>query len=172
MAAQLTLTGSEYRVKLRRPWTVAVLSVVTLGVYTIVWYYQINREMRDFGSSRGDFELARSRPWRSVIAITIGGVVVVPTLASYLGVVDRLRAVERMATGAGRSAFGLKTALVSSLLIPFGAVIYHGGLWFAIVGWGIGVATIALLQARLNAAWRASETAEHGHLDATSAVAT
>ena len=35
--------------KLRSPITVAVLSIVTLGVYVLFWWYFINREMADYG---------------------------------------------------------------------------------------------------------------------------
>ena len=59
--------------KVRRPWTVALLSILTLGVYSVVWYYKVNREMRDYGSAVGDNDLAGSKPRQSVFAVTIGG---------------------------------------------------------------------------------------------------
>ena len=52
--------------KARRPWAVAMLCVLTLGIYACVWYYKINREVRDYGSARGDRHLAHSKPARSV----------------------------------------------------------------------------------------------------------
>ena len=54
--------------KLRRPWLVGALSLIPF--YWPCWYYLVNREMRDFGSVRGDAELGTSRPGRSVLAVT------------------------------------------------------------------------------------------------------
>jgi hypothetical protein len=76
-------------IRLRRPVVVAALGVVTLGIYTIVWYYKINREMRDFGASRGDTKLGDSRPWRSAIAIALRGI---PALVSFVRITRRVQA--------------------------------------------------------------------------------
>ena len=51
MAETLAIRGSQYRVKVRNPLAVALLAFVTLGVYHVVWWYKINRELRDFGGS-------------------------------------------------------------------------------------------------------------------------
>ena len=40
---------SARRRKLRGPWAVFFLALVTLGIYYLVWYYKINRELRDAG---------------------------------------------------------------------------------------------------------------------------
>ena len=58
-------------------WSVVLLTVVTLGIYGIVWYFTINRELRDFGAAHGDADLGSSEPWRSVVAVTLGAVLVV-----------------------------------------------------------------------------------------------
>lgn len=34
--------------KTRNPWGVWLLSLVTLGVYGLYWYYTVNRELRDY----------------------------------------------------------------------------------------------------------------------------
>jgi hypothetical protein len=72
---------------------------MTFGVYWLFWYYRINREMRDFGASRLDAQLAASRPWRSVLAVTVGRLAVVPPLVSPPRCVERTAMTERLATG-------------------------------------------------------------------------
>ena len=39
--------------RIRRPVAVALLSVITLGLYQIYWWYGVNRELRDLGRSTG-----------------------------------------------------------------------------------------------------------------------
>ena len=46
-------------------------TILTLGIYTMVWYYRINREVRDFGRAHGDEKLANSNPVLSILAVTI-----------------------------------------------------------------------------------------------------
>jgi hypothetical protein len=66
MASEVQRRDAGAEVKLGRPSAVATLSVITLGIYALFWYYKVNREMRDFGSTHGDHGLAASKPWRSI----------------------------------------------------------------------------------------------------------
>ena len=52
--------------KRRSPWAVAVLSVVTLGIYAIVWHHRVNVEVTDFDTRM------YVRAGRSTTAILIG----------------------------------------------------------------------------------------------------
>jgi hypothetical protein len=45
VAERLQVGGTT--VKLRNPFLVFVWAIVTLGIYYIVWYYKVNRELRD-----------------------------------------------------------------------------------------------------------------------------
>jgi hypothetical protein len=54
---------------------------VTLGIYHLVWWYRINRELRDYGRARG-YDLGQN-PTNSVLALFPGGLVIVPALVSY-----------------------------------------------------------------------------------------
>ena len=47
------------------------LTVITLGIYGLFWYYRITREMRDIGAARGDAELAAVNPTMSTIALFV-----------------------------------------------------------------------------------------------------
>jgi Domain of unknown function (DUF4234) len=53
MAYELQIRNSQERVKIRSPWAVALLPIVTLGIYHLVWWYRINRELRDYGRAKG-----------------------------------------------------------------------------------------------------------------------
>jgi len=165
------IEGGSRRLKARRPWAVAVLSLVTFNIYTIFWYYEVNREMRDYGSAHGEQNLARGKPWHSLLAITIGCVVVIPVLVTYTRCVDRVRAVEQIATGRSRSGYGLTALLVASALIPLASVIRGAGLASAIVGSVALAGAVGWVQDRLNTSWRASRPVP-ADADATTLVLT
>ena len=44
------------RVTTRSPWALWILTFVTLGIWGIVWWYQVNRELRDVSE-------ALEKPW-------------------------------------------------------------------------------------------------------------
>ena len=81
MARELLIGRSGDRVKLRSPWAVALLPFITLGIYHLVWWYRVNREMRDLGDDRG-VDLGHS-PTNSLLALFPGGLIIVPALVSY-----------------------------------------------------------------------------------------
>ena len=158
MSEHLEGRGAAVDVKLRRPWAVAGLSIVTLNIYSVYWYYKVNREMRDLGSACGDRDLAGAKPWRSVVAITIGGVVLIPPIVSLVRTVRRLQHVERLSTGSARGAAALIALVVASQVLCIGRFITGTtGLWLVLIGSLARVLATALMQARLNAVWRRSE---------------
>lgn len=140
--------------RLRRPSTVAVLGVATLGLYLIVWYYRINRDMRDFGAEHDDRGLGATKPWVSAIAMSLGGVIVVPRLISLLRTVGRVQTVERIATRAARPAIGLRVGLTAAAILPLGSSAHRVGGLFAALGAVALIASATRVQARLNHAWR------------------
>jgi hypothetical protein len=81
MAQQLRIRDSDGWVKLRSPWAVALLPFVTFGIYHLVWWYSINRELSDFGYAN-EVDLGGS-PALSTLALFPGGLIVVPALVSY-----------------------------------------------------------------------------------------
>lgn len=40
MAYELQIPQSQARVKVRNPWAVALLPLITLGIYHLVWWYR------------------------------------------------------------------------------------------------------------------------------------
>jgi hypothetical protein len=95
MAYDLQIRESEHRVRLRSPWAAALLPIVTLGVYHLVWWYRVNRELRDLGRARG-YDLGQN-PTNSLLAVFPGGLIVVPALISYWRGTKRMQAAARVA---------------------------------------------------------------------------
>ncbi|CAN5617095.1 hypothetical protein BH20ACT23_BH20ACT23_00220 [soil metagenome] len=62
-------------VKERNPLGVWALSIVTLGIYYLVWYYKVNKEMRRTYWIDVD-------PAMAVVAITLGALIIVPPWVS------------------------------------------------------------------------------------------
>ena len=63
--------------KTRNIWlTWLVWPILTLGIYHFVWWYKINREARDFD------ENIAVEPGLSVLAITVGWIIIVPPYVS------------------------------------------------------------------------------------------
>jgi hypothetical protein len=78
-------------VKIRNPFLVFVWSIVTLGIYYVVWYYKVNRELRDAAG-------IDVSPVVAVLAITIGWVVIVPPFVSWYRTFERIAAAQRRAS--------------------------------------------------------------------------
>src|SRR5882762_4127036 len=76
------------RVKIRNPFGVFVLSIVTLGIYYVVWYYKVNRELRD--AARIDVN-----PVAAVLAVSIGWLIVVPPFVSWYRTFQRIQQAQR-----------------------------------------------------------------------------
>jgi Domain of unknown function (DUF4234) len=66
--------------KHRNPWGVFALTLITLGIYHLFWYYYINREMANLGHRQGE-DLGDS-PGKSVLAITLGVLLIIPPFVS------------------------------------------------------------------------------------------
>jgi Domain of unknown function (DUF4234) len=96
MAQEVRIQGSEGTAKIRSLWAVALLPIVTLTIYFFYWWYQIHRELRDYGRSKGTNELGDS-PGTSLLAVTLGALIVVPALVSMYRGFKRVQAAQRLA---------------------------------------------------------------------------
>jgi hypothetical protein len=94
MAYDLQIRDSDHQVKHRSPWAAALLPIVTLGIYHLVWWYRVNRELRDFGRARG-YDLGQN-PTTSLLAVFPGGLIIVPALVSYWRGTKRMQAAARV----------------------------------------------------------------------------
>lgn len=127
---QITSRGSQ--AKLRNPWVVCLLSVVTLGIYHLFWYYFVNREMADYGEAH-QTDIGMS-PAISVLAITIGGFIIIPPFVSVFRSGKRMQLAQRVAAVNGGSA----ALYLLMTLIPL-----------------VNIFASAYLQAELNKVWQA-----------------
>jgi hypothetical protein len=137
-------------VKLRRPWAVALLSLVP--VYWQVWYYRINREMRDYGRAREDSQLAAVRPWLSVLATTVGMLLIVPPAVSLWRTVRRIERCERY-TGPRPGAGVLIAVLVAGYVLSIAAGVIaspFAALGVALTGTVLWLIGTAVAQRHLN----------------------
>ena len=82
MAYEMKIRGTEHEVKIRSPWAVALLPIITLGIYHLVWWYKINKELKAYGEAKG-FDLGQN-PTNSLLALFPGGIIVIPALVSLL----------------------------------------------------------------------------------------
>lgn len=92
--ADLVVTPDGIAYKRRNPWGVFLLTIVTLGIYAIVWYYKINNELRNLG--------IRNDPAVATLAVTLGGILIVPPLVSYYRTADRIRQAQEQAGASER----------------------------------------------------------------------
>jgi hypothetical protein len=129
MAYEMKIRGTEDQVKVRNPWAVALLPIITLGIYHLVWWYRINRELRDFGRARG-YDLGQN-PTNSLLALFPGGIIVIPALVSYWRGTERVQGASKIA--GGEQVSGWIALILYLLLSP--------GFW-------------AYLQVSLNEVWR------------------
>jgi hypothetical protein len=95
VAYELDIPDSDQKVKVRNPWAVALLPIITLGIYHIVWWYRINKELKAFGESRG-YDLGRN-PMNSLLAVFPGFLIIVPPLVSYWRGTQRVQGASRLA---------------------------------------------------------------------------
>jgi hypothetical protein len=131
MAQEIQIAGTDSTAKVRNPLGVVGLSIITIGVYYVFWWYFINREMRDLGRARNT-DLGES-PGNSVLALTLGALVIVPALVTLWTTSGRIEKAQE-AVGMDRRVTG---PIVFILLLLIGPV----GIWYA--------------QSELNKAWDA-----------------
>jgi hypothetical protein len=134
MAEEIAIANSGERAKLRNPLGVVGLSIITIGIYYVFWWYFINREMRDLGRARGT-DLGQN-PGNSVLALTLGALIIVPALVTLWRTSDRIQRSQEV-SGVERPASG---PIIFILLLLIGPV----GVWYA--------------QSELNKAWEAQRS--------------
>ena len=130
MAYEMNIRGTQDKVKVRSPWAAALLPIITLGIYHLVWWYRINREMSDYGKAKG-FDLGQN-PTNSVLALFPGGLIIVPALITYWRGTKRVQGTSSVA---GQEPLNGWIALILYLVIS-------PALWFYI-------------QSELNKVWEA-----------------
>ena len=124
MTYEVTIADSPCTAKVRDPWMVAVLSVVTLGLYSLFWWYSINREMRDLGHARAAGGLGE-RPELSAIALSGLSVftLYVALVWTVVTTTRRVRRAQRL-TGQTASLNGWVSAALWIFTLGIGGLVY------------------------------------------------
>lgn len=100
---------------------VALLDLVTLGIYGFVWYYRVHRELAEPGRTRGTVELGDD-PRRSLLAVLPGFLLVIPLVVSFWNATRRVEAAERLVGEPESRRVSTTLAFVLMLLLfPVGA---------------------------------------------------
>ena len=112
MAEELQVGTS--RVKIRNPFGVFALAIVTLGIYYLVWYYKVNRELRDAAG-------IDVSPIVALLAITIGWVIIVPPFVSWYRTFQRIQQAQQQArvTSEASPILGFILYVIALYFLPF-----------------------------------------------------
>lgn len=95
MAYEMNIRGTHSQVKVRSIWAAALLPIITLGIYHLVWWYKINKELKEYGEAKG-YDLGQS-PVNSLLALFPGGIIIVPALITYWRGTKRIMGAARIA---------------------------------------------------------------------------
>ena len=134
MAEEVQIAGTGSTAKVRNPLGTVGLSIITLGVYYLFWWYFINREMRDLGNAR-NVDLGQN-PTNSVLAVFPGALIIVPAIVTMWTTSARIESAQET-VGMDRRVSG---PIIFILLLLIGPV----GIWYA--------------QSELNKVWEAQGT--------------
>jgi hypothetical protein len=126
MAEEIQIAGSSEKAKIRNPLAPALLPFVTLGIYSIVWYYKVNKELAEMGKARNTQDLGTS-PGTSLLAVLVGWIIIVPPFLSFYNTWKRKAAAEQLTGTTGGMEPGLGF-LLTLLLSPVGYYIYQRDL--------------------------------------------
>jgi Domain of unknown function (DUF4234) len=87
MAETVTIDGTQ--VLKRNPLGVLGLSLITLGIYFVVWYYKINKEIK---LVENDDTMS---PMRSLMAMIFGWIIIVPPFIAMWNTAKHVQAMEQ-----------------------------------------------------------------------------
>jgi hypothetical protein len=134
VAQQVPIVGAGASAKIRSLFAPALLPLITFAIYLFCWWYFVNRELRDYGRAKGTDELGTS-PRTSVLAITLGALIVVPAILSVVNTFKRVQKAQQLA----------------------GVEVLNG--WIGLVLYlVISPAFFAYMQSGLNNVWKAQAT--------------
>lgn len=111
MAESVRVGATE--VKIRNPFLVFLWTLLTLGIYYVVWYYKINRELRDAAG-------IDVSPVVALVAITVGWIVIVPPFVSWWRTFVRIAEAQRAAgiTPEANPMLGFILYIVAVFVLP------------------------------------------------------
>jgi hypothetical protein len=118
-ARETTVDGAT--VKIRDPWRVGILTLVTLGIYGIVWFYMVNAELSQWAKARNASGVAANP-----IVVTIGYLIPIVNIAVWLWTLQRIRRAQAVTAGQPALTWGATIAAAIVGLVPLaGVVVWH-----------------------------------------------
>lgn len=130
MAETVTIQGQSYLK--RNPLGVLGLTLITLGIYGLYWYYKVNEEILRY--TKDD----TISPARSLLAVFPGGLIIVPPFIAYYNTANHIVRMQEQR--------GLPSQISPALVVILGILIF------------IGMA--AYMQEHLNRVWDAAAGAD------------
>jgi hypothetical protein len=120
MAEVIRIQGTAAQAKLRHPLAAFGLVFLTLGIYYFVWYYKVNRELRDLGRATAEEARLGRSPLTSLLAITLGWLIVVPPFVSLYRTFQRIEHAQQVSGTRDRVNIWLGYALylIGLLTLP------------------------------------------------------
>lgn len=96
MAQSVEIPNSGTTAKICNVVGVGVLAFFFSFIYLWIFWYRINKEMANFGRSRGTEECGTS-PGKSLLAVTLGALIIVPAIISFFRTHKRIVATQKLA---------------------------------------------------------------------------
>src|SRR4051794_17512289 len=120
MARVVQIGGGAARAKIRHPLVSFALVFITFGIYHLVWYYKINRELRDLGIATGHEDRLGRSPLTPLLAIPFGWLILVPPFVSFYRTLRRIEAGQELRETRERASVGLGFVLylVGLVVLP------------------------------------------------------
>jgi Domain of unknown function (DUF4234) len=125
MAEEIAIRGSNEVGKIRGFVPAFLLAIVTFGIYGIVYYYKVNKELAELGKARGTEELGTA-PGTSVLAVTLGAFIIIPAFISYYNTWKRLETARKM--------FGVTDGMDAGIGFIVQLIIAPVGWYFLLTG--------------------------------------
>jgi hypothetical protein len=123
---QISPGSAEQTAKIRHPVAVPVLTIITLGIYGLYWWYQINREMRDLGRARGVDGLGE-KPVNSLLAWFPGALIIVPPYVSLYNACKRMqRAQEVTVADVTFNGWIVLVLILASFIVGIAGIVVPG----------------------------------------------
>jgi Ca2+/Na+ antiporter len=119
MAEVVHIRGTSATAKVRHPLAAFGLVFLTLGIYYLVWYYKVNRELRDLGRATGEEARLGRKPFNSLLAITVGWLILVPPFVSFYRTMQRIEAAQEICETRERASVALGFVLYLLALFTF-----------------------------------------------------
>ncbi len=96
MAQSVQIPGTENNAKICNVVGVGALAFFFSIIYLWIFWYRINKELAAYGQSKGTEECGTS-PGKSLLAVTLGALIIVPAIISFFRTHKRLVAAQKLA---------------------------------------------------------------------------